>query len=107
MARETSAHPRFRAGSRSYAYGATQALVVAAVTASTASADLIPKGEYRVVASTACWIKEAASPTAVADTAGNVYLPANVPELIQFPGTTKLAAIRVAADGYVSLTKVD
>lgn len=107
MARETSAHDRFRAGSRSYGYETTEALVVGIAATSTASTDVIPKGEYRMVATSACWIREAASPTAQAATAGNMYLPAGVPELIQFPGDTKIATIRASADGSLSLVKVD
>lgn len=107
MSKETSAHDVFRAGSRSYGFGSTQVINVAFTASQGVSSTNIPKGEYRVVASQGCWFTQAASPTATVAGTGCAYMPPNVPELMQFNGNEKIAAIRASADGHVSLIKVD
>lgn len=107
MTTETKFGQRFQGSSRSYNYDAAAALVVNIAATSTASAAVISAGEYRMVATSNCWITEAASPTAAVATAGNMYLPANVPVFIQFGGATKIATIRDTADGKLSLVKTD
>lgn len=104
---ESNFHPRYQGSSRSYNYAAEAAPIVS-YDASVASAAVIPKGEYRVVATTACWITEAASPTATVG-AGSIFLPANTPMFIQFGGATKIAAIKHTGGtaGILSLAKTD
>lgn len=107
MARETKLGPSARVTSRSFDYAAESAPVIS-YDASVASAAVIPKGTYRVVATTACWWTEAASPTATVG-AGSAYLAAGVPEYIQFKGDTKVAAIKHTGGtaGILSFLKVD
>jgi hypothetical protein len=50
--------------------------------------------EVRVVAPTNAWIAIGAAPTAVADTANNHYLPANVPMNIRVTPGQKIAFIK-------------
>lgn len=50
--------------------------------------------EVRVVAPTNAWIAIGATPTAVADTANNHYLPANVPQIFRVTPGQKVAFIK-------------
>ena len=107
MTLESKYHPRYQARSFSLNYDAAAAPIVS-YDASVASAAVIPEGEYRVCATTACWVTEAASPTATVG-AGSFYLPANTPIMMQFGGTTKVAAIKHTGGtaGILSLIKTD
>lgn len=82
----------------------TPAPVYSTVTATSAQLDrTLAAGEVAIVCSTvAAWIKIATNPTAVLREAGNTYVPANVPVEVCGPG--KVAIVRDAADGHVSLS---
>jgi hypothetical protein len=60
---------------------------------------------FRFISTTACWIKQAANPTASA-AAGSMYVAAG--ELVNVKGDhgAKLAVIRASADGIATLTPV-
>lgn len=57
----------------------------------------------RLVADAACWIEIAADPTAVAESAGAVYLPAGVPEYIDVPLGHKIAGILASGTGKLNI----
>lgn len=90
-----------------FSFANADAIVLSPATASSGSAAALPKGTYRVVANTNCWIKTGATlPTASAAT-GSMYVPANVPFNMQLTGAEWVACIRDTADGKLSLTRVD
>ena len=60
---------------------------------------------YRFICTVACWIKQAANPTASA-AAGNMYVGANEVVLIDGALGAKLAVIRASGDGVATLTPV-
>ena len=84
-----------------------QAEQVVAIGASSATSSAVQATTNRVtlVATSACWVAFGTSPTAVANTAGNVYVPANqpMPPIVVTPGVTKIAVIQASAGGYLSI----
>jgi hypothetical protein len=60
----------------------------------------------RLVADPACWIEVGVNPTAVADSAGAVYLPAGVVEYIDVPPGQRIAAILDTGTGFLNLATV-
>ncbi len=66
---------------------------------------MAPGQFFAFVSSTACWIKQAADPTASAAD-GSMFVPAGVIVMIDGTNGVKLAVIRDAADGKASLTPV-
>ncbi len=65
---------------------------------------LMEGGVYSIVSTTACWILTGSNPTATAQGAGTLYIPANFPVVfICPPGATKLAIIQDAAPGFATL----
>lgn len=79
-----------------------------AYTASSAQSAALAAGQYVLVASTACYITMGENPTASA-AADNLYLePGRRFDLLVTPGqaTQKLAAVRVSADGALSILPV-
>lgn len=82
------------------------AQVVAVSTSSAQSAVFATQAVVRVSTTTACWIKVGTNPTAVANTAGNIQLPASdVVDLI-VPAGERIAVIRVSADGHLSIAPI-
>jgi hypothetical protein len=58
-----------------------------------------------IIASTNCWILTGTNATAVVGT--GLYVPANVPMEIQIGGDAfEIAAIRVTADGHLTISRV-
>lgn len=84
----------------------TSSALTSTVTATSAvfSATMIAKSFYQFVSNTACWIKQGTAPTAVVNTAGNVFVPANTLVILDGGNGVDLAVIRDAADGRASLT---
>lgn len=85
-----------------------QAAQVLAVGATSVASAVVQANTSRVILSstTGCWITVGASPTAVANTAGNVYIPPNVPyplPIVVVPGVSKIAVIQASAGGYLSI----
>ena len=84
-----------------------QAEQVVAVGASSAASAVVQAGTNRVILSstTACWVSFGNSPTAIANTAGNIYVPANtiMPPIAVTGGATKIACIQASAGGYLSI----
>ena len=84
-----------------------QAEQVVAIGASSAVSAAVQSTTNRVtlVATVACWVNIGSSPTAVANTAGNIYVPANfpMPAILVTPGVTKVAVIEASAGGYLSI----
>jgi hypothetical protein len=81
--------------------------VTAVGAASAPAGSLVAGQDYYVVATVACWIKLGAAPTAVANTDGNMYVPANVPIPLARQGSlVDLAVIRDSVDGYICLFRV-
>lgn len=82
---------------------------VSTVTATSAQFDTIvamaPGQFFAFVSNTACWIKQAANPTASAAD-GSMFVPAGVVVMIDGTNGIKLAVVRDAADGKASLTPV-
>lgn len=75
------------------------------VTAASAQLTMVAGYAYRLVSSTACWVKFGANPTAVASATDNHFLPANqVLDIVCQAGALKVAIIRDAADGNASLS---
>lgn len=80
--------------------------VVAVGASSTASAAVNTLTNRVVLCSTvACWVAFGSSPTAAANTAGSIYVPANypMPPIAVTPGVTKIAVIQAASGGYLSV----
>lgn len=81
-----------------------------AVTVSGVSADfsatMVAKEYWLFVSSTNCWITQGATPTAVAGAAGNMYVPANTPIVIDGRCGASLAVIQATAGGSASLTRL-
>lgn len=83
---------------------AQQVLAVGAT--STASAVVnAATNRVQMIATVACWVAFGASPTAAANTAGSIYVPANtlMPPIAVTPGVTKIAAIQASSAGYLSI----
>ncbi len=75
------------------------------VTIASAQLTMVAGYTYRLVSTTASWIKFGSNPTAVASAADNHFLPANVPiDIVCQAGALKVAIIRDAADGNASLS---
>jgi hypothetical protein len=81
--------------------------------ASAACGTLVDGQEYYLVATVACWVKlGAATPTAVAGTDGNMYIPPNVYVPIAKQGTADTLAViqhpgtPATANDYISLLRV-
>lgn len=81
---------------------------VAVGAASAQFATVLTNGAKFVVSSTtAAWIKIGANPTAVGRTAGNTYVPPNVPvEIVASDPDDRVAIIQDAAAGHASLTLI-
>jgi len=80
--------------------------VVAIGAASVASAAVAATtNRVTLSASAACWVAIGAAPTAVANTTGSIYVPANfpMPPIVVTPGITKIAVIQAVAGGYLSI----
>ena len=86
-----------------------QAQQVVAIGAASASSAVVGANTNRVAltATAACWVAFGASPTAVANTTGNTYIPANAAPIIitVTPGVTKVANIQAASGGYLSINE--
>jgi hypothetical protein len=84
-----------------------QAEQVVAIGATSTASAAVQATTNRVVliATAACWVNIAASPTAAANTAGNIYVPANfpMPPIAVTPGVTKVAVIEASSAGYLSI----
>lgn len=84
-----------------------QAEQVVAVGAASAASAAVQATTNRVIlsATTACWVQFGASPIAVVNAAGNIYVPANfpMPPIAVTPGVTKIACIQASAGGYLSI----
>lgn len=84
-----------------------QAAQAVAVGAASAASSAVQTTTNRVILSstTACWVAIGPNPTAVANTAGSIYVPAAVvmPPIGVTPGITKVAVIQASAGGYLSI----
>lgn len=80
---------------------------VVAVGATSAQSSFVASTTNRVVliATTASWVAFGSNPTAAANAAGSIYVPAGVamPPIAVTPGVTKIAVIQAAAGGYLSI----
>lgn len=80
---------------------------VVAVGATSAQSAAVQATTNRVIlsATTACWVALGSKPTAAANTAGSIYVPAGVvmPPIGVIPGVTKIAVIQASAGGYLSI----
>jgi hypothetical protein len=77
------------------------------VTVASQQVTLVLGQRYVVTSSIACWIKLGSNPTAAAATVDNIYLAPDFPVVIQgVTGMLKLAVIRNAADGHMSLAEI-
>jgi hypothetical protein len=76
-------------------------LAVAIASAATGSG--FAAGRYSIISTTNCWVLTGSAPTAVAGT--GTYVPAGIP-MVLYIGTDghKIAAIRVTADGTLSIS---
>lgn len=89
----------------------TAAVIVAAVAASTEIAAGLAKGQYLLTASTDCWVKQGA--TGLAASAGGAncfFLGKGSSRVLTVSDATAngfLAAIRLAADGHLSVARID
>lgn len=88
-----------------YVFRPELAVNLAVVTASAQTSATWNKGErLTVIASTNCWILTGTNPTAVVGT--GTYVPAGVPMSILIGiDASKIAAIRVSADGHLSISR--
>lgn len=86
-------------------YNTAAAQVVSYTATSAASGAAIGAGGVRLCATSACWVRFGASPTAEA-AALNFLLPANTPIELACKATDKVAAIRDAADGKLSVLPI-
>ncbi len=73
-----------------------------------ANGTTLPSATYLLTSSVPCWIKLGTNPTAAASTAGNTYLPANVPvAVLAQAGFEKLAVLRDGStDGVITATPI-
>lgn len=74
-----------------------------AATAATSSLALVAGTVYRFISTTACWIKQGATPTASA-ASGSMFVAANEAVYIDGRNGAGLSVIRNAADGTSTLT---
>lgn len=71
---------------------------------SVATPNAVGASVVRICATVACRIAVGSAPTA---TSSGTYLPANVPEYVAvYPGVDKIAVIREAVDGLLSITEM-
>lgn len=84
--------------------------VVTAVTATAASfsAGMVAGSSqfWRFVSTTNCWILQGATPTAVANTVGNMLVPAGQEVYLDGRNGADVSVVRDTADGHASLTPV-
>ncbi len=78
------------------------------VTVASQQVTLVLGQRYVITSSIACWIKFGANPTAAAATVDNIYLAPDFPVIVTASDATmlKLAVIRNAADGHLSVAPI-
>lgn len=62
-------------------------------------------GYYVFIASAACWVQQGSAPVAT-KAAGSMYVPANLPVVLDGRNGAKLAVLQDSAGGNASLVKV-
>lgn len=77
---------------------------VVSVSTTSAASSTLSRGVYRLTATASMWIARGASPTAVAASAGNMYLPADTPTDIWIEADNQIAAIVAASTATLSIT---
>ncbi len=86
-----------------------QAAQVVAIGSTSAASAAVQAGTTRVILTTTadCWVAFGSTPTAVANTTGNIFLPAGVPSypIAVTPGVTKIAVIQATSVGYLSIVE--
>lgn len=85
--------------------GTSQNIAVAAASAAVTNPFGANTFDVRVVSTVDCWVTVGASPTASA-AAGSYYLPAGLVEYLHVNPGQKIAAIRVSADGTMSVAEM-
>ena len=82
----------------------SQSVTISGTSAASAVIHATEDRVVRIVSQTACWYSIGTAPTAVADTAGSTYLPADAVEYIAITAGDKIAAIQDATGGEFSIT---